>query len=67
VLGARFTPFASIALQAIVSPAPAEDAVRFNPFRNGAGVVPAGFLQAVRAATYPASILGAAVARGKVL
>jgi hypothetical protein len=60
-----FTPIASILLRSRVTPAPDQAALRLNPFHDGAGVVPAGFLHALRAALYPASILGAALARGK--
>jgi hypothetical protein len=63
---APFTPIASITLKSRVILPPDETALRFNPFHNGAGVVPAGFFQALRAAVYPASMLGAALARGKV-
>jgi hypothetical protein len=59
---ARFTRIASITLTGRTAVAPG--GLRFDPFRAGAGVVPAGFFQAVRTAVYPASELGAAVARG---
>ena len=60
--GGRYVPVASIKLTGSASLAPEE--LHFNPFRAGAGVVPAGFFQAVRAAVYPASQLGSAIARG---
>jgi hypothetical protein len=62
---APYTPIASIALRSMVTPTPDETALRFNPFHVGSGVVPAGFFQAMRAAVYPASMLGAALSRGR--
>ena len=60
--GAGFTAIATITLR---ERAPMEqDALRFNPFRDGAGIVPVGLMQAVRAAVYPASQAGRAAARG---
>ena len=32
--------------------------IAFNPFRAGRGIVPTGLVQMIRAATYPASVLG---------
>jgi hypothetical protein len=53
---AGFAPIAAITLHERLSIADGE--LRFNPFHDGAGVVPAGFFQAIRAAVYPASQLG---------
>jgi hypothetical protein len=59
---APFTPVATIALRERA--AVDQEALRFDPFRAGAGIVPVGLSQAVRAAVYPASQLGRAIARG---
>jgi len=54
-------PIASITL---IAPADADpEALRFDPLRAGAGIVPTGFFQAVRAAVYPAGQLGRGLAR----
>jgi hypothetical protein len=59
---AAYVPVAAITLREKL-PIP-DGALRFNPFRDGAGVVPAGFFQAMRAPVYAASQLGRRVARG---
>lgn len=62
VRSAGAIPVATITLR---ERAPMEqDALRFNPFRDGAGIVPVGLQNAVRAAVYPASQAGRAAARG---
>jgi hypothetical protein len=61
--GGRYVPVASIELTSSASLAPEEE-LHWNPFRAGAGLVPAGFFQAMRAAVYPASQLGSSLARG---
>lgn len=64
--GAPSTPIVSVALRETLGMETSGDAVPpFDPFRDGAGLVPAGFFQAVRAAVYPASALGARVARAR--
>jgi hypothetical protein len=60
--GVDYAPIATITLRERL-PIP-DGSLRFNPFRDGAGIVPAGFFQAMRAATYPASQLGRRLARG---
>lgn len=40
-----------------------QEALRFNPFRTGLGLVPFGFVQGLRWAVYPASQLGRALRR----
>jgi hypothetical protein len=40
-----------------------QEALRFNPFHDGAGIVPVGFLQGLRWAVYPASQIGRAIGR----
>jgi hypothetical protein len=42
-----------------------QEALAFDPFHDGLGIVPRGFLQATRAATYWASRLGRALAHGR--
>jgi hypothetical protein len=60
--GVGFTEIATITLR---EPAPIEQgSLCWNPFRDGAGIVPVGLLQAVRAAVYPASQAGRAAAHG---
>jgi hypothetical protein len=64
VRGERWEPVAEITLREAYPGDPRE--LAFNPFRAGAGIEPVGFLQAVRAAVYPASQLGRALARRAV-
>ncbi len=59
--GARWEPVAEITLREAFPGDPRE--LAFNPFRAGAGIEPVGFFQAWRAAVYPASQLGRALAR----
>ena len=60
--GAPAVPIATIALREAADVD--QEALRFDPFRAGAGIEPAGFFQAMRAAAYPASQLGRALAHG---
>jgi hypothetical protein len=57
-----WTSFASITLRERADVD--QEELRFNPFHDGLGIVPHGFLQAVRAAVYPASQIGRALAHG---
>jgi len=59
-------PGVPIATIALLSPSDVDqEALRFDPFRAGAGIVPTGFFQAVRAAVYPAGQLGRGLAHGR--
>jgi hypothetical protein len=58
--GGRFVPIATIKITARAR----VDQLDANPLRSGAGIVPAGFFQAVRSVVYPASMLGASIAKG---
>jgi hypothetical protein len=58
-------PAVPIATIALLAPSDVDqEALRFDPSRAGAGIVPTGFFQAVRAAIYPAGQLGRGVANG---
>jgi hypothetical protein len=52
-LGARYRPIARIELAARVEPDPSE--LRFDPFANGRGLEPRGFVHGLRMASYAAS------------
>jgi hypothetical protein len=54
--GAIYEPVAEIHLRELVDVNQA--ALLFHPYRAGRGIVPVGFFQAMRLATYPASYLG---------
>jgi hypothetical protein len=58
----RYRTIARIVLRERISTG--NDDLRFDPFRAGLGIEPAGLLQALRAAVYPASQLGRALAKG---
>jgi len=59
-------PGVPIATIALLSPSDVDQqALRFDPFRTGAGIVPTGFFQAMRAAIYPAAQLGRGLAEGR--
>jgi hypothetical protein len=60
----RDAPWEPVADIALCAPADVDqEALHFNPFRDGAGIVPIGFVQGLRWAVYPAAQLGRDVRR----
>ena len=55
--GARYEPIAEIQLIRSVGDAIDQDALRFSPFRTGRGLVPVGFVHALRRGVYTMSQL----------